>query len=64
MNAVEVVGYLARYLAHDEPFKDTYYLIQIVLLTLAPIFTCASIYICLGRMYVNEKAHVAILNMR
>lgn len=63
MTAVEVGGYLARYLAHESPFKDAYYLSQIVLLTLAPIFICASIYICLGRMYVIIKAQLVISNM-
>ncbi|CRG89950.1 putative protein C17G6,02c [Talaromyces islandicus] len=61
MTTVEVVGYLARYLAHDDPFKDTYYLMQIVLLTLAPVFICASIYICLGRIVSVYGKHISRL---
>ncbi|KFY45245.1 hypothetical protein V494_01063 [Pseudogymnoascus sp. VKM F-4513 (FW-928)] len=49
---LELAGYVGRMLAHDNPFLDKYYLLQIVVLTCAPVLFCAAIYICLGRIVV------------
>lgn len=50
--ALELAGYVGRILAHGNPFKKDYYLLQIVVLTCAPVLFCAAIYICLGRIVV------------
>ncbi|KFY76908.1 hypothetical protein V499_03599 [Pseudogymnoascus sp. VKM F-103] len=50
--ALELAGYVGRILAHGNPFLDNYYLLQIVVLTCAPVLFCAAIYICLGRIVV------------
>ncbi|OBT77453.1 hypothetical protein VF21_05216 [Pseudogymnoascus sp. 05NY08] len=50
---LELAGYVGRILAHGNPFLDDYYLLQIVVLTCAPVLFCAAIYICLGRIVVT-----------
>ncbi|KAL5349105.1 phospholipid-translocating ATPase rsb1 [Pseudogymnoascus australis] len=49
---LELAGYVGRILANDNPFLKDYYLLQIVVLTCAPVLFCAAIYICLGRIVV------------
>jgi hypothetical protein len=48
--SLELAGYVGRVLAHGNPFLKDYYLLQIVVLTTAPVLFCAAIYICLGRI--------------
>ena len=50
--SLELAGYVGRILAHYNPFLMSYYLLQIVVLTCAPVLFCAAIYICLGRIVV------------
>ncbi|KAF1987843.1 RTA1-domain-containing protein [Aulographum hederae CBS 113979] len=47
---LEVVGYVARIKAHDNPFAEAAFLAQIVTLTIAPAFLAAGIYLCLSRI--------------
>ncbi|OBT49803.1 hypothetical protein VE04_10235 [Pseudogymnoascus sp. 24MN13] len=46
--SLELAGYVGRILAHGNPFPLDYYLLQIIVLTTAPVLFCAAIYICLG----------------
>ncbi|KAF2453975.1 RTA1 like protein-domain-containing protein [Lineolata rhizophorae] len=47
---LEVLGYIGRIMAHDEPFKEDPFLLQIVTLTIGPAFFAAGIYFCLSRI--------------
>ncbi|KFY24032.1 hypothetical protein V493_05479 [Pseudogymnoascus sp. VKM F-4281 (FW-2241)] len=49
---LELAGYVGRVLANGNPFLKDYYLLQIVVLTCAPVLFCAAIYICLGRIVI------------
>lgn len=48
----EIFGYVGRVLMHDNPFLDSYFLLYIVTLTIAPAFMTAAIYLCLSRIVV------------
>ncbi|KAF8848302.1 RTA1-domain-containing protein [Acephala macrosclerotiorum] len=48
----EVVGYLGRILMHNNPYRLSTFLIQIVSLTTAPAFYSAGIYLCLSRIVI------------
>ncbi|KAL8937765.1 MAG: hypothetical protein Q9216_004261, partial [Gyalolechia sp. 2 TL-2023] len=47
---LEVVGYVARVQMHDDPFSSDPFLMYIVLLTIAPCFLTAAIYLSLSRI--------------
>ncbi|PMD38713.1 RTA1-domain-containing protein [Hyaloscypha variabilis F] len=46
----EVVGYIGRILMHNNPYRLSTFLTQIVCLTTAPAFYSAGIYLCLSRI--------------
>ncbi|KAI1390766.1 RTA1 like protein [Hypoxylon trugodes] len=50
---LELVGYLCRALSNGDPFDVDYFSIQFTLLTLAPVFTSASIYLSLKYLATN-----------
>ncbi|KAK3671138.1 phospholipid-translocating ATPase rsb1 [Recurvomyces mirabilis] len=49
---LEVVGYAARIMLHDNPFDSNGFLIYLICLTIAPVFISAAIYLCLTRTIV------------
>ncbi|KAL1841276.1 hypothetical protein VTJ49DRAFT_7278 [Mycothermus thermophilus] len=56
---LEVVGYIGRVLMRDAMFEDTYFIMSLVCLTIAPAFLAAAIYLSLSRMvviYAPERA--------
>ncbi|KAL4864582.1 hypothetical protein BDV12DRAFT_176017 [Aspergillus spectabilis] len=49
---LEVLGYAARILFHDDPFNFDYFLMNLICLSLAPVFFCAALYFLLGRIVI------------
>ncbi|KAL4939083.1 hypothetical protein BDV06DRAFT_231281 [Aspergillus oleicola] len=49
---LEVIGYAARVLFHDDPFNFDYFLMNLICLSLGPVFFCAAIYFLLGRIVI------------
>ncbi|KAL3464875.1 RTA1 like protein-domain-containing protein [Aspergillus heterothallicus] len=47
---LEILGYSARILFHDDPFNFDWFLMQLICLSLAPVFFCAALYFLLGRI--------------
>ncbi|KAL8718275.1 MAG: hypothetical protein Q9225_004566 [Loekoesia sp. 1 TL-2023] len=47
---LEIIGYVARVQMHDNPFKSDPFLMYIVVLTIAPCFITAAIYLSLSRI--------------
>jgi hypothetical protein len=48
----EVIGYIGRIMMHNNPFSKNNFLIYLVMLTIAPAFLSAAIYLCLARIVV------------
>ncbi|KAL4899200.1 hypothetical protein BDW74DRAFT_183941 [Aspergillus multicolor] len=49
---LEVLGYVARILFHDDPFSFDYFLMNLICLSLGPVFFCAALYFLLGRIVI------------
>ncbi|KAF6836622.1 parasitic phase-specific protein psp-1 [Colletotrichum musicola] len=47
---IEIVGYVGRLILHDNPFSFGGFLIQIICITVAPVFFCAAIYVMLFKV--------------
>ncbi|KAF9871076.1 parasitic phase-specific protein psp-1 [Colletotrichum karsti] len=47
---VEIVGYVGRLILHDNPFSFGGFLIQIICITVAPVFFCAAVYVMLFKV--------------
>lgn len=56
---LEMLGYLGRTLGHNDPFGNTAFIIQAVVLTFAPVFYCASIYMSLSRIVSVYGSHMS-----
>lgn len=54
---LEIIGYAGRLIIHDNPFDFNGFIIQIICITIAPVFFCGAIYVLLGRtiMLVDER---------
>ncbi|KAL4914009.1 RTA1 like protein-domain-containing protein [Aspergillus aurantiobrunneus] len=52
---LEVLGYAARILFHDDPFSMDYFLMNLISLSLGPVFFCAALYFLLGRIVVVHQ---------
>ncbi|TDZ15718.1 Sphingoid long-chain base transporter RSB1 [Colletotrichum orbiculare MAFF 240422] len=50
---IEIIGYVGRLILHDNPFSFGGFLIQIICITVAPVFFCAAIYVMLSQV-VNK----------
>ncbi|KAL3419520.1 RTA1 like protein [Phlyctema vagabunda] len=44
------IGYGARIMMHENPFRRDYYLLYLIPLTIAPVFISAALYICAARI--------------
>ncbi|KAL2823242.1 RTA1 like protein-domain-containing protein [Aspergillus cavernicola] len=49
---LEVMGYAARIVFHDDPFNFDFFLMNLICLSLAPVFFCAALYFLLGRIII------------
>ncbi|KAH7138385.1 parasitic phase-specific protein PSP-1 [Dendryphion nanum] len=47
---LEIIGYIGRILLHDNPFDFNAFLIQIICITVAPVFYCAAVYVLLTQV--------------
>jgi len=47
---LEIIGYAARIMLHDSPFSNNDFLMYLIVLTIAPAFFTAAIYLCLARI--------------
>ncbi|KAK7418211.1 hypothetical protein QQZ08_011364 [Neonectria magnoliae] len=47
---LEIIGYVGRLIIHDNPFDFTGFLIQIICITVAPVFFCSAIYVLLSQV--------------
>ncbi|KAH8161044.1 hypothetical protein CIB48_g7200 [Xylaria polymorpha] len=47
---LELVGYAARILGHNDPWFSTGWILQYSIITFAPVFMSASLYVCIGRI--------------
>ncbi|KAL4861281.1 hypothetical protein BDV12DRAFT_208167 [Aspergillus spectabilis] len=49
---LEILGYAARVLSHDDPFNFNWFLMNLICLSLGPVFFCAALYFLLGRIVI------------
>ncbi|KAL8798928.1 MAG: hypothetical protein Q9182_006275 [Xanthomendoza sp. 2 TL-2023] len=56
---LEIIGYAARIQLHDNPFKSDPFLMYLVVLTIAPCFLTAAIYLSLSRIILIHGEHLA-----
>ncbi|CBF84276.1 hypothetical protein AN2651.2 [Aspergillus nidulans FGSC A4] len=49
---LEVLGYVARILFHDDPFNFDFFLMNLICLSIGPVFFCAALYFLLGRIVI------------
>ncbi|EHL01200.1 putative Sphingoid long-chain base transporter RSB1 [Glarea lozoyensis 74030] len=56
---LECVGYIARVLMHDDPFNGDWFLMSLVVLTIAPAFITAGVYLCLARIISVYGEHLS-----
>ncbi|PKS08148.1 hypothetical protein jhhlp_005424 [Lomentospora prolificans] len=54
---LEIVGYIGRLIIHSNPFSFEGFLIQIICITIAPVFFCSAIYVLLSQVanYVDAS---------
>ncbi|KAK1147856.1 phospholipid-translocating ATPase rsb1 [Aspergillus melleus] len=50
--ALEIIGYVARIMMHNNPFVFDNFLMYLVCLTIGPAFLSAAIYLCLSRIVI------------
>lgn len=48
----EIIGYIGRILLYNNPWDSAGFIIQIVLITIGPVFFSAAIYVMLYQMFV------------
>ncbi|KAF2840885.1 parasitic phase-specific protein PSP-1 [Patellaria atrata CBS 101060] len=48
----EAIGYAGRIILHSDPFHDAGFKLQVVLLTFAPAFLAAGLYLCLKHLVI------------
>ncbi|RGP59891.1 hypothetical protein FSPOR_11001 [Fusarium sporotrichioides] len=47
---LEIIGYVGRFIIHDNPFDFNGFLMQIICITVAPVFFSAAIYVLLSQV--------------
>ncbi|KAF5687318.1 phospholipid-translocating ATPase [Fusarium denticulatum] len=47
---LEIIGYIGRLIIHDNPFEFIGFLLQIIMITIAPVFFSAAIYVLLSQV--------------
>ncbi|KAF7537719.1 hypothetical protein G7Z17_g12794 [Cylindrodendrum hubeiense] len=47
---LEIIGYVGRMIIHDNPFDFNGFLMQIICITIAPVFFCSAIYVLLAQV--------------
>ncbi|KAF4809839.1 Sphingoid long-chain base transporter RSB1 [Colletotrichum siamense] len=59
---IEIVGYVGRLILHDNPFSFGSFLIQIICITVAPVFFCAAIYVMLSKVIITLDRSISRFN--
>lgn len=59
---LEIVGYVGRIMLHSNPFDFEAFLIQIICITVAPVFYCAAIYVLLSKFIIVTDVSVSRFN--
>ncbi|KAF1925374.1 parasitic phase-specific protein PSP-1 [Didymella exigua CBS 183.55] len=61
---LELAGYVGRIMLHHNPFDFNAFLVNLVPITVAPVFFCAAIYIQLTRVITHSNRSVSRFNPR
>jgi RTA1 like protein len=61
---LEIVGYIARIMLHNDIFNNNYFIIYLVGLTIGPAFFSAAIYLSLSRIITTYGPTLSILSAR
>ncbi|GIZ47662.1 hypothetical protein CKM354_001074700 [Cercospora kikuchii] len=61
---VEVAGYVGRLELNDNPFNNDAFLVYLIMLTIAPVFLTAAIYVCLSRIIILYGEHLSPIKAR
>ncbi|KAK1980102.1 parasitic phase-specific protein PSP-1 [Colletotrichum cereale] len=61
---LEIVGYVGRLILHENPFSFGGFLLQIICITVAPVFFCAAIYVMLSKVIINLDQSISRFNPR
>ncbi|KAF4635722.1 hypothetical protein G7Y89_g2373 [Cudoniella acicularis] len=56
---LECLGYIARVMIYNNPFNHNMFLMYLILLTIAPAFLTAGIYLCLARIVIVYGEHLS-----
>ncbi|KAM5343475.1 hypothetical protein ACJ41O_012012 [Fusarium nematophilum] len=62
--AFEIVGYVGRLILYDNPFSFVGFVMQIVAITVAPVFFCSAIYVLLSQVANHVDRSVSRLPPR
>ncbi|KAJ4382551.1 hypothetical protein N0V86_001773 [Didymella sp. IMI 355093] len=62
--SLELVGYIGRIMLHRNPFDFNAFLINLVPITVAPVFFCAAIYVQLTKVITHTDRSVSRFNPR
>ncbi|KUJ10118.1 RTA1-domain-containing protein [Mollisia scopiformis] len=61
---LELCGYIGRVQMHFNPFIQSPFFMYVISLTIAPVFLCASIYVCFNRLIIIFGTQLARLKGR
>ncbi|KZL69567.1 parasitic phase-specific protein psp-1 [Colletotrichum incanum] len=61
---LEIIGYVGRLILHDNPFSFGGFLLQIICITVAPVFFCAAIYVMLSRVIIHVDPSISRFDPR
>ncbi|KAL0780568.1 hypothetical protein CaCOL14_001903 [Colletotrichum acutatum] len=61
---LEIVGYVGRLILNDNPFSFGGFLLQIICITVGPVFFCAAIYVMLSKVIIHLDRSISRFNPR
>ncbi|KAK1635853.1 parasitic phase-specific protein PSP-1 [Colletotrichum phormii] len=61
---LEIVGYVGRLILNDNPFSFGGFLLQIICITVGPVFFCAAIYVMLSKVIIHVDRSISRFNPR
>ncbi|RBR23256.1 uncharacterized protein FIESC28_03998 [Fusarium coffeatum] len=56
---LEIIGYVGRFIIHDNPFDFNGFLMQIICITVAPVFFSAAIYVLLSQVINHVDSSIS-----
>ncbi|PYI07199.1 RTA1-domain-containing protein [Aspergillus sclerotiicarbonarius CBS 121057] len=59
---LEILGYIGRLIIYDNPFDFSGFLMQIICITVAPVFFCSAIYVLLSQVINHIDASISRFN--